>query len=84
MRQNTEGGEARWLSVGHFNVRGLKSREVVVRELFEREKLDLLTMVETFRSPGTSHQLRGDLVELFNEKAGRVHRAELQSSSAKV
>lgn len=36
---------ARWLKLGHYNVRGLRAREVEVKELFETEELDVLSMV---------------------------------------
>lgn len=63
-------GEAQWLRVGHFNVRGLRSREVAVRELFEREQLHVLTLVETFLDREQGVQLGGELVALCNERAG--------------
>lgn len=44
--------------------------EVQVRELFEEENLDVLTMVETFLDPEQGIQLGGELVALCNERVG--------------
>lgn len=59
-----------WIRMGHYNVRGLRACQVEVRELFEREQLQVLTLVETFVDIEQNVQLGGEVVALCNEREG--------------
>lgn len=50
--------EAGYLRVGMFNVRGIRAREVEIRELMARERLDVLVVTETFLADDQNIDLR--------------------------
>lgn len=63
------------MRVGHFNVRGLKTRAVLVREFMLKENLDVLVLVETFVSKGSIFEVECQIAAVCNDPRTESARA---------